>query len=779
MHAKIENILRGLENDRTFMDNVTRWEKIPPREGEYSPFPEDLHPSLKAVLGAGGVTRLYSHQGTAFAAAREGQNCVVVTPTASGKSLCYNLPVLQSIMEKPETRALYIFPTKALSQDQQSGLNESVLMGELGIKIATYDGDTPNSLRVSARETAQIIISNPDMLHAGILPNHPKWIKFLKTLRWVVIDEIHSYRGVFGSHLANLLRRLRRVAAFYGAQPVFICCSATIANPGELAKRILGLDVRLIEENGAPSGEKHLVLYNPPLVDRVQGIRRGVALEAQRIALRLLRAGVKTIVFSRSRIQTELIASYINTKLANMYTDNSRIRVESYRGGYLPNERRGIEAGLRSGEIQGVVSTNALELGIDIGGLDGAVLAGFPGSISSSWQQAGRAGRRQGVSLAVMIASASPLDQFMVKHPAYFFGRAPESGFIDPDNPFILTDHMRCAVFELPFEEGETFGEDPESVLELLEEGGTVRKAGGAYHWADRSYPAEGVSLRSASSENVVIVDITRGQHSVIGEMDRPSAKEMLFPNAVYLHRGRQFMVKELDLEEKRAAVEEVKVNYFTDGIVKRDIKVLTEDSRTEDGDFVYILGDILVRSQVTKFKKIRYHSHENIGYGDILLPEEEMHTRSLALVFDAHVRAGAAIAARSGEEKAQIVAGLGSLYQKIAPFFLLCDTKDIGVSELLRDPHFGCPAIYLFDRYPGGTGLADKFREKIGDIREAAAQLVLDCPCGEGCPSCIGPRDRSVEITADPKKAVTEFVKELQGRRDSQPAHQNGKERV
>ncbi|MDR1931278.1 MAG: DEAD/DEAH box helicase [Spirochaetales bacterium] len=764
MEAKIEKILLSLETDRAFMDNVTRWEKIPAREGEFAPFPEGLHPRLAAALNARGIDKLYIHQARAFVTAREAQSFVVVTPTASGKSLCYNLPVLQSILEEPARRALYIFPTKALSQDQQADLNDAAVSGELGVKIATYDGDTPNSVRASARETGQIIISNPDMLHSGILPNHPKWIKFLKTLSWVVIDEVHSYRGVFGSHLANLLRRLKRIAAFYGSRPVFIFCSATIANPAELAQRILGDEkVRLIAENGAPSGEKHLVLYNPPLVDRVQGIRRGVVLESQRIALRLLCEGVKTIVFSRSRIQTELIGSYITAKLANLYNDNSRIRVESYRGGYLPNERREIEAGLRSGAIQGVVSTNALELGIDIGGLDAAVLAGFPGSISSSWQQAGRAGRRQGVSLAVMIASSSPLDQFMVKHPDYFFGRPPESGFIDPDNPYILSDHMRCAVFELPFGEDEAFGEDPLSVLEFLEEGGTVRKAGGAYHWADRSYPAEGVSLRSASSQNIVIIDITKGRNAVIGEMDRPSAKEMLFPNAVYLHRGRQFMVKDLNLEEKRAEVEEAKVNYYTDGIVKRDIKVLTRDSRVEDSECVYVLGDILVRSQVTKFKKIRYHSHENIGYGEIMLPEEEMHTRSLILVFEKTLRAGELFTLRTEEEKAQIICALGCLYRRIAPVFLLCDPRDIGVSERLRDPHFEAPAIYIFDQYPGGTGLADKFLEKIKDIRGAAAQLLLDCPCEEGCPSCIGPRDKTVEITGNPKKAITAFVRELE----------------
>ena len=765
MKQEIEATIRDLEKDRSFMSCVTRWEKLPAREGVYSPLPDDIDHRLRSALSARGVDRLYAHQAAAYNAARAGKNLVVVTPTASGKTLCYNLPVLQGILENPERRALYLFPTKALSQDQQADLNESVLFGDLSVKVATYDGDTPASLRVSARETGQIIISNPDMLHSGILPNHPKWIKFLKSLSYVVIDEIHSYRGVFGSHLANLVRRLKRITAFYGVRPVFICSSATIGNPRELTRSILGEDVLLIDENGAPSGEKHVVLYNPPLVDRVQGIRKGVVLESQRIALRLLTAGVKTIVFSRSRIQTELIASYINAKLENIFTDNARIRVESYRGGYLPNERREVEAGLRSGAVRGVVSTNALELGIDIGGLDGAVLAGFPGSISSSWQQAGRAGRRRGLSLAVLIASASPLDQFMVKHPDYFFGRAPEEGFIDPDNPYILTDHLRCAVFELPFAPGESFGEEPSAVLELLEEGGTVRKTRNVYYWADRSYPAEGVSLRSASSENVVIVDVTKGRNSVIGEMDRPSAKEMLFPNAVYLHRGVQYMVKLLNLAEKRAEVEEARVNYYTDGIVKRDIKVLTEDADIADNDFRCLLGDILVRSQVTKFKKIRYHSHENIGYGDISLPEEEMHTRSLMLILAPETRAGKLFSARSEEEKAQIISGLGSVYRRIAPFFLLCDVGDLGVAERLRDPHFEAPALFIFDRYPGGTGLAEKFLEKLPRIREAAAELVVSCSCEEGCPSCIGPRDRTVEITGNPKASLVSFIGALEGR--------------
>jgi DEAD/DEAH box helicase domain-containing protein len=765
MMYEIEKVLRHMEEDTEFISCVTRWEKLSPRPGVYAPLPDDLHPRLRAALRERGIDRLYSHQAEAWKTARDGRNLVVVTPTASGKTLCYNLPVLQSILENPGRRALYLFPTKALSQDQQSDLNEAVLFGDLSVKICTYDGDTPASLRVSARETGQIVISNPDMLHSGILPNHPKWIKFFKSLSFIVIDEIHTYRGVFGSHLANLVRRLKRITEFYGVKPIFICCSATIGNPLELTKRVLGEEVELIDDNGAPAGEKHVILYNPPLVDRVQGIRRGVVLESQRLALRFLKGGVKTIVFSRSRIGTELIASYINTQLANTFTDKSRIRVESYRGGYLPGERREIESGLRSGSIRGVVSTNALELGIDIGGLDAAVLAGFPGSISSSWQQAGRAGRRQGLSAAVLIASSSPLDQFMVKHPDYFFGRPPEEGFIDPENPYIITDHIRCGVFELPFKSDEKFGTDPTAILEYLEENGTIRKTNDIYYWADRSYPAEGVSLRSASSENIVILDITKGRNAVIGEMDRPSAKELLFPAAVYLHRGIQFMVKDLNLEEKRAEVEESTVNYYTDAIVKRDIKVLTEDSELTKSDYRIVLGDILVRSQVTKFKKIRFHTHENIGYGDIALPEEEMHTRSMMLVFCRDTAAGRALSSLSEEQQVQVIAGLGTLYRRIAPFFLLCDVRDLGTSERLKDPHFDSPALFVFDQYPGGTGLAEKLMERLDQVNAAAAELVETCPCEEGCPSCVGPRDKSAEVTGNPKAALISFFSGLKGR--------------
>ena len=757
----VRSVLQSLQGDAEFVSCVTRWEVIPPKEGSYAPLPDDIDRRVRDALASRGVTSLYSHQAETYHHVRSGRNVTVVTPTASGKTLCYNLPVLQTLIERPDARALYLFPTKALSQDQQSELNDNIIYGSLPVKVATYDGDTPASLRVSARDTGQIIISNPDMLHSGILPNHPKWIKFLKNLSYVVIDEVHTYRGVFGSHMTNVIRRLKRIARFYGADPVFICCSATIGNPLELATRVIEEEAVLVDRNGAPAGEKHFVLYNPPLVDRVQGIRRGVVLESQRMALRLLKQGIKTIVFSRSRVRTELIASYINQALANMYTDNDRIRVEPYRGGYLPNERRAIEKGLRDGTIRGVVSTNALELGIDIGGLDAAVLAGFPGSISSSWQQAGRAGRRSTLSVAFLIASSSPLDQYMVKHPEYFLGRSPESGFIDPNNLYILLDQLKCAVFEIPFKVDDKFGPDTEQYLQILEESGVVRRSAGTFYWSDRSYPAEQISLRSASSDNVVIVDVTGGRNAVIGEMDRPSAKELIFDNAVYIHHGDQYVVKQLDLANRRCYVEASTVNYYTDAVVKRDLKVLHEDERIEIAGCTAVVGDILVRNQVAKFKKIRFHTHENIGYGDISLPEEEMHTRSVVLIFDPDSVSGRALADLPAELTAAVIARLGSMIKNVAPVFLLCDSKDIGVAERARDPHFEMPCLYVYDSYPGGSGLSDTFLSRLLPILKAAFSLVHDCGCEEGCPSCVGPRDPQEEIDGNPKAGVVTFLRQ------------------
>jgi DEAD/DEAH box helicase domain-containing protein len=775
----LEKVIQSLRSDRRFMGSVDHWEVIPPRKGRYQDFPQEIDRRILAAVRGKGIERLFSHQALAYAEVRKGNNVVVVTPTASGKTLAYNLPVLQTLIEQPQAKAMYMFPTKALSQDQQSELNEILLGGEIPVRIFTYDGDTPRSIRISVREEGRVVITNPDMLHTGVLPNHTKWIKFFQSLQFIVVDEIHTYRGVFGSHMTNLIRRLKRVCAFYGSRPRFICCSATIGNPQGLAEKIVEEPVTLIDDNGAPAGERHFVFYNPPLVDPVQGIRRGVVKESQRLATDLLKAKVKTIVFARSRLRTELIAGYIRGALKNLYTDDSRISVASYRGGYLPNERRDIERGLRSGEIQGVVSTNALELGIDIGGLDASILAGFPGTIASTWQQAGRAGRRSSVSLSILVASASPIDQYILRHPEYFFSSSPESGWVDPDNIYILSDQLKCAVFELPFEEGEELARRYREVLDYLEEHGVIRYTEGKWFWSDRSYPAEKVSLRSSAPGNIVIVDTTKGRQSVIGEMDKPSAKLLLYDEAIYIHQGDQFIVQKLDLENQRCCVEATEVNYYTDSIVKTDIKMLEEDTREAVAGMEAAIGDILVRTQATKFKKLKFGTHENIGYGEIDLPPEEMHTRSVVMLFTSGTKAGRAFSGRSELEQPMIMQRLGTLVRNIAPVFLLCDPRDLGVSERLKDPTFHCPALYVYDSYPGGTGLSEGFLENAGQILRGALELVAECPCAQGCPSCIGPvgeepvkSEPSAPETGsggrigNPKESIREFLTAWLGRK-------------
>ena len=804
-------IIDGILSRPDIAPHVAHIETMPAADAVWAPLPGDLDPRLRAALAAKGYDRLYSHQREAYDTVRSGRNAVVVTPTASGKTLCYNLPVVQTLLEDQKARALYLFPTKALSQDQQSELNEVALGGSLPLQVYTYDGDTPDSLRVAAREGGRIVISNPDMIHAGVLPNHAKWIRFFSGLRYVVIDEMHAYRGVFGSHVADVIRRLKRVAAFYGAKPVFILSSATIGNPAELASALVEEEVTAITENGAPRGERRVVFYNPPLVDPVQGIRKSSATESERLALALLREGVKTILFARSRLKVELIASYISESLANLYTDNSRIKVSPYRSGLLPSERRAIEKGLREGEIQGVVSTNALELGIDIGGLDAAVVAGFPGSFASFWQQAGRAGRRGGLSVAFLVASSSPLDQYIIAHPEYFFGRSPEQARIDPDNPYIYTDHVKCAAFELPFREGEAFGaafgaaqgaeeaENTAEALGFLEEEGIVRRTGGRWFWSADSYPSASISLRSATADNIVIVDRTGGGSRVIGEMDRPSAKELIFDDAVYIHLGRQYIVKKLDLENKTCFVEEKEVDFWTDAVTKTDLEVLTEDAEgilgfagsvgirdnTESASGIlspgpadseairaqrvgslpatlrWVLGDVLVRTQVEKYKKLRFHTHENVGYGEVNVPSEEMQTRYLALVFDEASGGGRALGHLDEMLKAGVLAGAGRILHEMAPAFLMCDSHDLGISERVRDPHFEVPTLYLFDRYPGGTGLAEGLSSILPRVLSAGLERLGACPCEGGCPSCIGV-DFSPEGTAVQGAESREMTREI-----------------
>lgn len=762
MHG-IEQIISKLEKDKSFMDCVSHWEKTKAKEASWTSLPEGLHPKLEAALKKSGISQLYTHQKTAFELAQAGKNFVIVTPTASGKTLCYNIPTLNQLLKDKNSRALFLFPTKALSQDQQASINELIKAGGLDLRVNTYDGDTPSSLRLAARKSARIIISNPDMLHSGIMPNHIKWITFFQNISYIVIDEVHYYRGIFGSHMANVFRRLRRILKHYGSSPQFICCSATIGNPLDLSSRIIGEKLELINENGAPSGEKNFVLYNPPLIEMVENRRRGVVLEAQRIALQLIKENIKTIIFAKSRIRTELISAYINKSLANFYNRNYGLRVESYRGGYLPSERRAIEKGLREGEICGVVSTNALELGIDIGGLDAAVLAGFPGAISSVWQQAGRSGRKGNSSLAVLIASNAPLDQFLVKNYQYFLSKPPESAFVNPDNPFILMDHLKCAAFELPFnEQDQSFGEVSD-LLDFLEENGVLHKRQGCYYWSDRSYPAEKVSLRSAVNENVVIVDCTHAKNQVIGEMDRASAKEMLHKHAVYIHRGEQYMVRDLDIENLRAYVELSEVNYYTDAISKRDIKVLHIDDEAEGWGLQHIEGDILLRTQVTMFKKIKYKTHENLGYGVVDLPEEEMHTRAAILILSPKMPSGRAFAQVPQDAKPYVLYRFANLMVQVAPLYLLCSSSDIGVSESKADPMHHAAALYFYDKFPGGSGLVSQMRLELGKILRTCLDTISECPCQEGCPSCIGPEDPNEPEHIDYKQTTLDFLRTWQ----------------
>src|SRR5437660_5124604 len=614
---------------------LTAVRHFPAREAQWADFPAWVHLDLASAYAAKGIHRPYTHQAAAAEAVHAGKNVVIVTPTASGKTLCYNLPVLNAVLEEPDTRALYLFPTKALAQDQLAELQDLGKRLDDSFGVFTYDGDTPSDARKAIRERGHIVLTNPDMLHTGILPHHTKWMRLFGKLRYIVLDELHTYRGVFGSHLANVLRRLKRIAKFYGSDPQFICCSATIANPGELASQLIENEVKVVEETGAPAGEKLFVFYNPPIVNRNLGIRRIYINEATRVAKEILARKLQTIVFANSRLHTEIILTYLQQ--ANPPKPGQPEAIRGYRGGYLPGERREIERGLRDGRILGVVATNALELGIDVGSLDACVMAGYPGSIASTWQRVGRAGRRSGSSCAVFIASSAPLDQFIVQHPDYFFGSSPEHAHIQPDNLEILVNHLKCAAFELPISADERFGNvDLPELCEQLGEAGLLHQSGGDWHWIDEAYPADTISLRSVTSNNFVIIDTLgdeKGKPEVIGEVDFSSALTTVHPKAIYIHQGQQYHVEHLDFEKRKAYVKPVNVDYFTDAIRYTQVRVIIvaeEESITGPGARAY--GDVLVRSQVVGFKKIRFFTNENVGSGKLELPENEMHTTSFWL---------------------------------------------------------------------------------------------------------------------------------------------------
>jgi DEAD/DEAH box helicase domain-containing protein len=779
---------RGVDRPDTPDLHVTAVRRLPAVAAQLAPFPDALDPRLVAALASRGVDQLYTHQAEAIEHALAGRHTVVITPTASGKTLCYNAPVLNAILQDPSSRALYLFPTKALAQDQLAELQtmcETLAtpgtdLGEHSnrdlppsIGVFTYDGDTPQDARRTIRSRAQLVLSNPDMVHSGILPHHPRWAKLFENLRYVIIDELHAYRGVFGSHLCNVLRRLRRICRHYGSNPVFLCSSATIQNPRELAERLTEQPFELVDKSGAPRGEKFFVFVNPPVVNQQLGIRRSYLAETRRVASEFLERNLQLIVFAQSRLSTEILTTYLKDDFEGIPGAPEKIR--GYRGGYLPNRRREIEKGLREGAVRAVVSTNALELGIDIGALDVSIMAGYPGTIASTWQRAGRAGRRSGRSAAVMVASSAPLDQFVVRNPSYFFDASPERALIDPDNLHILVDHIKCAAFELPFSATETFGRpDVQEILGILSEQGLVHRAGedAPWTWTNESYPADAVSLRSVSSDNFVIVDITQ-ETRVIGETDFTSGPATLHPKAIYIVEGQLFQVERLDFEGRKAFVRSIDCDYYTTAITYTKVTPIdTFASDAGDGARAFPAsahedveraaarladapearrrqasvrthGEVHVVSRVVGFKKIKFYTNENVGSGELDLPEQQMHTTAYWLTIPSSVMG---VLPYASDDRRDGVVGLAFALKQVAQLLLMCDSHDIGISidsgetDGVQRGVTSPQKIFVYDNYPGGIGFSAPLYEVHRELVTSTRRLIAECQCENGCPGCVGP---------------------------------------
>jgi DEAD/DEAH box helicase domain-containing protein len=769
-----------------YADRVTGQFTIEGQAADLRPLPRDLPPALAGALQARGIRSLYSHQAQAWEAARAGRHVVVATPTASGKSLCYTLPVVSAALEQG-AKALYLFPTKALAQDQVAELLELNAAGNLGLRAATFDGDTPGDARQAIRLNGDIVVSNPDMLHQAILPHHTKWAQFFENLRYVVIDEVHTYRGVFGSHVANVLRRLKRVCAFYGVRPQFILCSATIGNAAEHAGALIEDAVEAITESGAPTGDKHILLWNPPVVNPDLGIRASARSQSNRIARLAIKSGLKTMVFCQSRLMVEVLTKYLKEVFDHDPRKPRRIR--AYRGGYLPTERREVEREMRSGKIDGIVSTSALELGVDIGSLDVVVLNGYPGSIAQTWQRFGRAGRRQQPSIGVLVASSQPLDQYVVRHPEFFASATPEQARIAPDQPLILMDHVRCAAFELPFADGDAFGPvDPGPWLEVLVESGVLHQEGGRFEWIADSYPAQAVNLRSVADGNFVVVDRTGGRQTIIAEVDYSAAALTLYEGAIHMVQSEPYQVERLDWEGRKAYVQQTHVDYYTDAIDYTKLKVLDEADRGAAGQGSAHHGEVHVLRRVSGYKKIRFHTHENIGYGPVTLPDQELHTTAcwwqlpqqvldacfdsrqdaldgfLSAAYALHLVAMVSVMAEGRDLQKAVGSGDGA-------WFATADQAGRGQirsgdsGEAVVDATRGfTPTLFLYDNYPGGVGLSLPLFEQREALRVQALDLIRACPCAHGCPACVGPILASSETAGRSVKAAGAQVLELLG---------------
>ncbi len=827
----LDTLLTHWKKDTLTADNIVTWQTTRARASVTHPFPDDLPAPLREALSGLGIPSLYSHQFQAWTHAHAGKNVVLATSTASGKTLAYNLPVLASLLENPEAKALYFFPTKALTQDQLSNLQG--LQAKIStVNSAIYDGDTPKHDRATIRANAHIVLTNPDMLHTGILPHHTNWADFFRNLKFVVIDELHTYRGVFGSHVANVIRRLKRVAAFYGASPQFIMTSATIGNPKELAEKLIEAPVTLIDDDGSSRGERHFLIYNPPIVNESLGLRASLLLESVRLAKDVLFAGVQNVVFARSRRSVEIILTYLQESRSSA---GEKKDIRGYRSGYLPSQRREIEQGLRNGSVKAVVATNALELGIDIGGLEAAILVGYPGTIASTWQQAGRAGRGDAPAAAALVASSSPLDQFLAHHPEYFLGRSPEHALINPDHLLILLEHLRCALFELSFNKGDHFGGQPvDEFLEFLVENREAHHSKDKFFWMADEYPAANISLRSASPESILIQTTDDpassgggGSPQTIGEIDLASAFWMTHPQAIYMHQGQQYFVHNLDLDTHTANVTAVSLDYYTQSQRRTEIELLAESAQVVVSGGEKGWGEIQVTSQVVGFKRLRWFTHENLGEETLDLPASEMQTTGYWLSISAetvdslsanglwtnapndygsswpqirdrvrerdkykcqscgrpettpsgtgtrqhdvhhkvpfrmfrdetglilheranqmnnlatlcpecHKMAETNVRVRSG------LAGLSYVLGNLAPLFLMCDPGDLGTHiESVGTASFPQPAIVLYDMVPAGIGFSEKLFELHNELIQNALELVGQCACVAGCPSCVGP---------------------------------------
>ncbi|HET9587710.1 MAG TPA: DEAD/DEAH box helicase [Anaerolineales bacterium] len=848
----LASLLDFWKRDPDTAPNLVAWRTLPARPAQTYPFPDDLPSSLKRTLIASGIHNLYSHQLEAWTHARAGRNVVLATGTASGKTLAYNLPVLAALLQDGSARALYLFPTKALAQDQLSNL-QSIQSSLVDLKSSIYDGDTPQKDRSAIRRNAHIILSNPDMLHTGILPHHTNWGDFFTHLRFVVIDEMHTYRGVFGSHVANVIRRLRRVVNFYGANPQFILASATIGNPKELAEHLIERPVYLIENDGSARGPRHFIVYNPPVTDRTLGLRKSSLLEGVRLAEDLLKQEVQSVIFARSRRSVEIILRYLQENQEHQsLVSNHQLpiptphpsAIRGYRSGYLPTQRREIEKGLRDGTVKTVVATNALELGIDIGGLGAAILIGYPGTVASARQQAGRAGRGLESAAAVMVASAGPIDQFLAHHPEYFFERSPEQALINPDHLLILLEHLRCALFELPFQKGEGFGglsgETADEYLHFLLSNHEAHMSQDKYFWMADSYPAANISLRSASPQGVVLQAILENRPQTIGTVDGESALWMVHPRAIYLHEAQPFFVNELSLEEHIARLSPIESDYYTEPLRSTEVTLLSESAHKAVPSGEKKWGELQVTTQVTGFRKRRWYTHENLGEEPLDLPPTDLMTTGywFSLSEEAVTRLRAAgtwsndpndygsewprirdrvrtrdrytcqicgavettrqhdvhhktpfrafrapdgspdplqanrlenlitlcpACHRKAEQNVRMRSGLSGLAYvlgNLAPLFLMCDPGDLGTHvEPVENPTFGGPAVVLYDLIPAGIGFSQKLFDIHDELMARALELVGECPCVDGCPSCVGPGG---ENGVGGKPQALEILKEL-----------------